>query len=379
MCTVIGFELSGAVVIPSPLKMGGHSNTGLPSGHRGIYSRYAVSTLKPPAGLLSMPHSTDFQPPALLQNAHLQSVLASVPPRSSGVRRRAANFRELSADVIVDCGAGVRLLGHVALNPGSGNGRMVVMIHGWEGSAESTYMLSVAPLLLAQGYSIFRLNLRDHGDSHHLNEDLFHSCRLDEVVGAFGWIQRQYPQMSLSIVGYSLGGNFSLRVADAAPGAGLAIDRVVAVCPVLNPAQTMIALDRGWWVYRRYFQRRWSNSLVKKSDAFPARYSFGKLRSFTNLTDMTAYFVSRYTDYPDLYTYLNGYALTGERLAGLQIDSTLLLADDDPVIPVEGLADMHVPAALRVQRTAHGGHCGFLQDLHLRSWLDRFVLDELER
>ena len=118
---------------------------------------------------------------------------------------------------------------------------------------------------------------------------------------------------------------------------------------------------------------------MKKSDAFPARYSFGQLRSFTNLTDMTAYFVSRYTDYPDLYTYLNGYALTGERLAGLQVDSTLLLADDDPVIPVEGLADMHIPAALRVQRTAHGGHCGFLQDLHLRSWLDRFVLDELER
>jgi predicted alpha/beta-fold hydrolase len=240
-------------------------------------------------------------------------------------------------------------------------------------------MLSVAPALLEQGYSVFRLNLRDHGASHHLNEDLFHSCRLNEVVGAFGWIQRQYPDLNLSIVGFSLGGNFSLRVADAAPDAGIVIDRVVAVCPVLNPAQTMIALDRGWWVYRRYFLRRWSSSLARKKDAFPERYRFSRLRSFTNLTDMTDYFVTRYTEYPDLYSYLNGYALTGDRLRRLSVSATMLLADDDPVIPVEGLADMFIPAALNVQRTALGGHCGFLHDWRLNSWLDQFLLDELAR
>jgi uncharacterized protein len=321
----------------------------------------------------------EFQPSGLLRSPHLQSVLASIPPRRSLVRRRARAFSMASQDVIAECGDGVRLLGHVALAPDGGNGRMVVMIHGWEGSAESTYMLSVAPALLARGYSIFRLNLRDHGASHHLNEDLFHSCRLDEVVGAFGWIQRTYPDKRLSAAGYSLGGNFALRVAAAVPAAGLAMDRVVAICPVLNPAQTMIALDHGWSVYRNYFIRRWRNSLLKKSAAFPARYNFNELTRFKNLTDMTEYFVIHYTDFPDLYTYLNGYALTGERLAGMTVNASMLLADDDPVIPVEGLTDMHVPEALTVYRAEFGGHCGFLEGLNLESWLDRFLLDELER
>jgi len=321
----------------------------------------------------------EFQPSGLLRSPHLQSVLASIPPRRSLVRRRARAFSMASQDIIAECGDGVRLLGHVALAPAGGNGRLVVMIHGWEGSAESTYMLSVAPALLARGYSIFRLNLRDHGASHHLNEDLFHSCRLDEVVGAFGWIQRTYPDKRLSAVGYSLGGNFALRVAEAAPAAGLALDRVVAICPVLNPAQTMIALDHGWSVYRNYFIRRWRHSLLKKSAAFPARYNFSELTRFKNLTDMTEYFVVHYTDFPDLYTYLNGYALTGERLAGMTVDASMLLADDDPVIPVEGLTDMHVPAALTVYRAELGGHCGFLEGLNLESWLDQFLLDELER
>ena len=33
-------------------------------------------------------------------------------------------------------------------------------------------------------YDVARLNLRDHGDSHHLNDEIFHSCRIAEVVGA---------------------------------------------------------------------------------------------------------------------------------------------------------------------------------------------------
>lgn len=255
---------------------------------------------------------------------------------------------------------------------------MVVMIHGWEGSAESTYVLSVAPILLARGYSVFRLNLRDHGETHHLNEELFHSCRLDEVVGAFGWIQTAFKDKQLSAVGYSLGGNFALRVAAAAPAAKLELEKVIAICPVLSPVQTINALDSGWWVYRDYFIRRWRNSLQRKRTAFPDQYDFGRLNQFANLRDMTEYFVLRYTGYPDLYSYLNGYALTSERLGSLTVSSTMLLAADDPVIPIEGLSDVQVPDALQVYRSAHGGHCGFLQGPRLTSWLDEFILRQLE-
>ena len=72
---------------------------------------------------------------------------------------------------------GVRLLGYHTESAGPKSRGLVVMLHGWEGSADSTYILSVAPKLIAAGYSVFRLNFRDHGDSHHLNRELFHSCR----------------------------------------------------------------------------------------------------------------------------------------------------------------------------------------------------------
>jgi hypothetical protein len=92
---------------------------------------------------------------------------------------------------------------------------------------------------------------------------------------------------------------------------------------------------------------------------------------------MTDFFVTRYTEFDDLHSYLRGYALTGDRLADLSIDSAVLLAVDDPVIPVRGLNDMRLPARLKVHRSVRGGHCGFVDSLRARCWLDQFILAEL--
>ena len=58
-----------------------------------------------------------------------------------------------------------------------------MLLHGWEGSAESSCVLSLGSLLYSAGYDVLRLNLRDHGGTQRLNREIFHSCRLPEVVG----------------------------------------------------------------------------------------------------------------------------------------------------------------------------------------------------
>ncbi len=53
-------------------------------------------------------------------------------------------------------------------------------------------MLSLAQSLFNAGFDIVRLNLRDHGETHHLNRDIFHSCLLPEVVGAVKRLQDMF-------------------------------------------------------------------------------------------------------------------------------------------------------------------------------------------
>jgi hypothetical protein len=304
-------------------------------------------------------------------------VLASLSLRRALMDRRADSLEADTREIIVECGDGVRLLA-LETPAGTRRNRLAILIHGWEGSARSVYLVSAAAFLRDAGYDVVRLNLRDHGDSHHLNEGLFHSNRTAEVVGAVAAIVRQYRQHAAYLGGFSLGGNFALRVAARAPRAQIALAGVVAVCPVLDPRNTLAALEKGWFVYRAYFLGKWRRSLRRKAECHPALYDFGDLRRFRTLTAMTDFFVTGFTEYPDLEAYLDDYAITGDVLAQLEVPCHLLAAADDPVIPPADLSRLASPAALAVEVSASGGHCGFVERLSAPSWADRRMLDFFE-
>jgi predicted alpha/beta-fold hydrolase len=316
-----------------------------------------------------------FLPPPLLRNADVQASLASSGFRRRRIEAAAAPMLAAAREELIECRDGVRLQAwHTP--PAGPAARTVVLLHGWEGSARSVHVVSAAAALWRRGFRIVRVNMRDHGDTHHLNRGIFHSCRLDEMVDAVRWVRERFPAEGLALAGFSLGGNFALRIA-AAAGPALRLSRVVAVCPVLDPAETMVALDRGPLIYRLYFLLKWRRSLERKAELFPDEYQFGSLRRFRRLTDMTDFFVTRYAGFPDLATYLQAYAITGERLAGLEVPSHMLLADDDPVIPPDTVARVAASGQLRVERSRFGGHCGFVQDFRLTTWLDDYLVATL--
>jgi uncharacterized protein len=328
-----------------------------------------IATLRP---VRSADH--DFEPPLWLRSRHLQSMLASTAWRRRRVLRQAAPLTAAAREVLLDCGAGVRLQCFIS-TPEHSSGRSVVLLHGWEGSAESMYILSLAHQLFAQRFEVVRLNLRDHGETHHLNRDLFHSCRLAEVVGAVRALQQRSAGRSLQLVGFSLGGNFMLRVAAQARPAGLDLARVVAVSPVLDPPATLVALQRrDLPFYELYFVRKWIRSLLKKQAAWPGRYDFAELLRMRDLKLMTAELVRSYTDFPTLDDYLQGYAITGARLAQLEVPASIVTSLDDPIIPAAGLGRLARPQALSLTVTRHGGHCGFFEHLSGPSWLERRIL-----
>lgn len=319
-----------------------------------------------------MNEPSDFLPPRGLRNAHLQSFLASSGPRRLLARRRAGALLSSSREEILDCGEGIRLHGEYAEAAAEARG-LAVLIHGWHGNSGSAYLLSAAATLYAKGFSVFRLHLRDHGPSHHLNRELFNSVRLPEVVEAVARVAALHPHQRFFLGGFSLGGNFALRVALQAPARGIPLDRVMAVCPVLDPAHTMTVLGRSP-VYHDYFVRKWRRALLAKLEHFPD-YDYGtELAKLRSLEQMNAFFVPRYTGFTDTQDYLQAYALTGERLAELRVPSRIVTSRDDPVIPSADLARLARPAALAIEVTEHGGHCGFLCDWRLNGWIeDRMV------
>lgn len=307
-----------------------------------------------------------YTPAGLLQNPHVQSILGSLPLRRRIVRRRATQVLARAERVELVVLDDVRLEGYLTRSEGVSRG-LIIFLHGWEGSADSNYVLSSSYPLLSKGFDIFRLNFRDHGDTHHMNEELFHSCRLDEVAAAVERAAEAYGSGPVYLVGFSLGGNFALRVAAAKPGV---VAEVFAFCPVLRPMSTMRALEEGPWFYRKYFLGKWRRSLSRKAACFPELYDFGDLERFPDLTSTTRHFVEAYTEYPTLEDYLEGYAITGTALVGLETPAQLVVAADDPVIPVQDLRQVARPRPLQIRVSRYGGHCGFIHSAKLTSWVD---------
>ena len=322
-------------------------------------------------------HGDDFQPPRWIRNRHLQSMLASTGARRGPIARRSAPIVAVQKAILLDCGDGVRLQCFHSSPPQS-SGRVAVLVHGWEGSAESLYVLSLGQQLFERGFEVVRLNLRDHGDTHHLNRELFHSCRLPEVVGAIHSLQQSFPGKPLHLVGFSLGGNFMLRVAAQAGDAGLDVARVIAVSPVLDPGATLIALEQGMPGYQLYFVRKWMRSLLKKQALWPGDYDFHGFGRLASLRHMTAELIRRFTEFPSLDDYLNGYSITEGRLARLEVPATIITALDDPIIPAHSLERLARPSCLQLTVTRFGGHCGFLERLAGPSWVERRIVAELD-
>jgi predicted alpha/beta-fold hydrolase len=324
-----------------------------------------------------------FEPPRLLRNPHVQTLLASVG-RKPEVTRRAATLLACSRAQRIVCTDGVILEAWVS-EPGESDllwerppGRdsappiatrrllpqdrtpTVVIIHGWLGSAASSYVLSAAAELLAAGFRVARLNLRDHGDTAHLNEGLFHSARTQEVVDAV----RELAGDRGGVLGFSLGGNFALRVARALGTPALAI------CPAIEPANTMRAIDGGWRAYRWYFLRKWRRALAAKQRAFPERYDFASARGFNTVTALTDLFVRDHTEFADSAAYLAGYTLTGDALEGTS--ATIVTAEDDPIIPWRDFG--RLPETIEIVAAPWGGHCGFVEGTRAPSWVDRYAV-----
>jgi predicted alpha/beta-fold hydrolase len=304
-------------------------------------------------------------------------MLASTGARRGSIMRRTAGVVAAEKEVVLDCGDAVRLQCFRS-SPVNSTGRPVVILHGWEGSAQSLYILSLAQQMFDRGFEVVRLNLRDHGETHHLNQDLFHSCRLSDVIGGLRAIQGIFPGRPLSLAGFSLGGNFLLRAAARANEAGLSIAKVVAVSPVLDPGETLVALEQSFPGYQLYFVRKWMRSLLKKQAVWPDVYDFREIGRMADLRRMTAELVRRFTEFPSLDDYLNGYSITGSRLAPLKVPARIITSLDDPIIPAHSLQRLAREASVQLTVTRHGGHCGFLERLSGPSWVERRIVAELD-
>jgi uncharacterized protein len=311
-----------------------------------------------------------FLPPAHLRGAYIQTILASAKIRAAGRNP----MTDASAGMVIDAGEGVRLQGFYSPQLKMQPLGLVILLHGWEGSSESTYILHTGRFFYEHGYAVFRLNFRDHGDSHHLNEGIFYSTLLDEVFSSVRKATALPGGSRSFLIGFSLGGNFALRIGRRCiedPVENL--KHIISVSPAVNPSSATDAIDRSL-LLRAYFLKKWRRSLRKKQELYPHLYDFNEMLDLKTLRAVTAVLLSRYSSYKSTEEYFKGYTIYGDSLEHIDVPTTIIASSDDPAIPVEDFSGLYLGPRVKLIIHDFGGHNGFLSGVFKPTWYERKAL-----
>lgn len=322
-----------------------------------------------------MTPSSLFSPPALLSGPTTQSILASSHMRVKNGHPMDSSTRE----IILDGGEGVKMLGyHSRQAPGAAKG-LAILLHGWEGSHLSVYMIRTGRALYDRGFDVLRLNLRDHGPSHHLNKGLFLGTLIEEAHQAVINGALLADGLPVFLAGWSMGGNFVLRMGlrhatEPIPE----LRRIAAISPGINPERSTIDLDNIWWS-RYYFMKKWKRSLRIKQETYPDLYDFSDVFQCATVMGMTAKMLAAYTNFTSCNDYFSRYNITGDVLADLAAPTSILTSADDPVITVDDFYNLKLNDITELTITDHGGHSGFVEGWSFTSYYEHWLPDLFEQ
>ena len=91
----------------------------------------------------------------------------------------------------------------------NGNRRLAILCHGLEGSSSSKYIIGASQLLSQNNWDTAAINYRSCSGEMNKQLRMYHSGATDDLALVIDKYKDNYDQIAL--IGYSLGGNLSLK------------------------------------------------------------------------------------------------------------------------------------------------------------------------
>jgi predicted alpha/beta-fold hydrolase len=241
---------------------------------------------------------------------------------------------------------------------------MLVILHGLEGSAESSYARMLMEAARDRGWRSCVLHFRDCGDYTNRLPRRYHAGETNDLRFFLNKLQAQRELSKnpgpLLAVGYSLGGNVLLKYLGES-GAETPLDAACAVSVPLDLHECADALDIGFSkIYRRYLLKRMKSAVTRKFDPHTAAFDWDRAMNastFAEFDDAVTAPLHGFRGKQDYYDRCSSM----HYLKTIETRTLIINALDDPfmtpkVIPT---AD-RLSANVTLEIAANGGHVGFI-------------------
>lgn len=314
----------------------------------------------------------DFHPHPLLPTGHLQT-LAGILLSKSAAKEQAGLHR-----VLLDDGDQIVLHDDCPTAWQTGD-RTALMIHGLAGSHASPYMRRIAGKLNHRGVRTFRMDLRGCGAGLGLARLPYHSGRSEDAAAALRKTAELCPGSPMTLIGFSLGGNITLKLLGESPGNLPAhLDRAVAVCPPVDLLGCVQSLARG---VNRFYDRHFVRLLVEQIAAqrlsipdAPALDIGQRPRGVFEFDDAFTAPVCGFGTAANYYRLCS----SAQFISDIRVPTLILAAADDPLVPGRMFDPLRLSVAVTLHLTHSGGHLGFIGRRNGdpdRRWMDWRVVE----
>ncbi|NQV87606.1 MAG: hydrolase [Woeseiaceae bacterium] len=299
-----------------------------------------------------------FTAPRWLRNRHAQTMFPILPwawPSRPQLRRETLELPD--GDVTaVDWATGGDSLSDAA--------PLLVILHGLEGSAESSYARMLMEAVLERGWRTCVLHFRDCGDYRNRLPRRYHAGETNDLRHFLRELQREREGSGnpgpLLAVGYSLGGNVLLKyLGESKSETPLAA--AAAVCAPLNLHVCSEALNKGFSkVYQYYLLKRMKTAVTQKFDRHTAAFDWRKAmnaKTFAGFDDAVTAPLHGFSGMQDYYDRCSATHF----LDKIERPTLVINALDDPFMSPEV-----IPAAdklsdrITLEAAENGGHVGFV-------------------
>ncbi len=279
--------------------------------------------------------SPTFRPRRFLGNGHLQTIMGNYLRRANRLPPAVAQLVEVAP--ARDGQIASQVLCHCHFQPEEvrASRPTAIIVHGLEGSSDSQYVIGNGNKLWNAGANIIRMNMRNCGGTDRLTPTLYHSGLSGDVGAVVRHFVARERLRSISVVGYSMGGNLVLKLAgDLGAEAPPELKSVIAVSPALDLGPSADALHEPM---NRVYEMKFLYALLRrfryKAKLFPELYDPSRaegIRSLREFDDRVTAFYSDFAGASDYY-----YRAAAARVVDrIQVPTLILHALDDPFIRI---------------------------------------------
>ena len=322
-----------------------------------------------------------FIPRKRLRGGHAQTLAGNFMPRTNVLPRGEQRIfkvhdERLQDDVAVLCECHWQASRQPSIT--------VVIVHGLEGSTESQYVIGTGSKAWLAGMNVVRMNMRNCGGTEKLTPTLYHSGMSGDIDAVLTTLIKEERLERVAVVGYSMGGNLSLKLAgEYGSNPPPQLKAVATVSPAMDLAASADALHD--WRNRLYeirFLVNLKRRFRRKAQLFPGRYDTQFLKGCSSIREFDHEITARYEGFASADDYYTR-SSASRVLEHVMVPTLIIHAADDPFIRV--LPDTHAKLAanphITFVETQHGGHCAFLADPNGYDgrWAEKLVIEFIQK